>query len=194
MYISNTDAEVTISRVWFKDGRATSNSAALRIEGRTVTLESCIFSGNRTSDTYANGGAIYKVGSGTLNVKGCTFYDNRAGYYGGAIYLGAGTLTLAGNLFYGNTANSGPVVYRGGGTVTSNGYNVTDVSSSGYTRTIGDKTISELPVLPENLKLVSGEANVITNIPANYPAKDFYGTDIKTVAAAGAEQESAATG
>jgi hypothetical protein len=134
MYINNAAAEVTISQVWFKDGRATSYGGAININAGTVNLESCIFSGNQTTGDYARGGAIY-LGSGTLdvNVKGCTFYNNSSSSngYGGGICLWDGTLTLSGNLFYGNTAGAGPVVYRLSGTATSTssrGYNVVDAA------------------------------------------------------------------
>ena len=197
--ISSTNSPVVkISRVHFKDGRATGYGAAIYNRGN-LTLESCIFSGNQTSDssTYGGGGAI---NSGTMSVKGCTFYRNTANR-GGAIYIGTGTLTLTGNLFYGNTASSaenGHVVYRGSGTVTSQGCNVVDVAlgssneQSGFTATDGDKRIgTALPVSPKSFKLLSesGAANVITALPSGYPTADFYGDLISANAASGAVQE-----
>jgi predicted outer membrane repeat protein len=131
---SGSGGTVTVRRVHFKDGKGTGSGdaagsgGAVYNLGGNLTFESCIFSGNSTDGTTAYGGAIYNSGTGTLSVKGCTFYQNSS-RTGGAIYSG-GTLTLTGNLFYGNTATSlGPVVYvrSDGGTVTSNGYNVVDV-------------------------------------------------------------------
>jgi uncharacterized repeat protein (TIGR02543 family) len=46
----------------------------------SLTLESCIFSGN-TIDY--RGGAIY-THTGTMTARGCTFYGNRANTEGGA--------------------------------------------------------------------------------------------------------------
>jgi hypothetical protein len=189
--------ESTISRVWFKDGRASSNGGAIRINTGTVNLESCIFSGNRVSGTYTGGGAIFNAGAGTLNMKGCTFYNNSSNpddsnSYGGAIRNNGGTLSLTGNLFYGNTSapNRYPVIFNNGGTVTSNGFNVADTASPGYTRIASDKTISEWPISPVTLKPLSGggAAGVVVTRPENYPAKDFYDIDIEDGAAAGAIQ------
>jgi len=201
LYIAGS-AAAQISRVWFKDGRVTNYGAAVRNSG-TLTLESCIFSGNQTSGSGAYGGAIYSTG--TLTVKGCTFYQNKCTNttgYGGAIYVSSGTFTLTGNLFYGNTAPSGPAVYRNNGTVTSGGYNVVDVAlgtgdtQAGWTAGTGDKLISSLPISVKTFKLISGSAaaGVITTLPADYPAKDFYGNTITAAAAAGAVQGSAGSG
>jgi hypothetical protein len=195
MYING--GTVTISRIHFKDGRATDYGAAIRKSGGTLTLESCIFSGNQTTDYGAHGGAIYTIG-GTLNVKGCSFYDNKAVTYGGAIFNWS-TLNLTGNLFYGNTAERGSVVYNNissSTNTTSSGYNVVDVilgtgsDKSGWASATGDKTINSIPIIPVNFKLLSGSgaANVITTIPAGYPRTDFYGNTIANGAAAGAVQ------
>jgi hypothetical protein len=199
-YNSSAAITVNISRVHFKNGRATTNGAAVYNNGETVNLESCIFSGNQTSVSGAYGGAISNYG--TMSVKGCTFYNNSTLGYGGAIYHNGGTLTLTGNLFYGNTAQYGPVVY--GGTVTSNGYNVADVApgtgtdqSGWWASATGDTTLTAgtLPVSPVSFRLVSGsEAGaIITTLPVGYPAADFYGDTIVDGAAAGAVQSAASS-
>jgi hypothetical protein len=198
MYIRNAAVEVTISRVWFKDGGGASYNgagAALYREGGTLTLESCIFSGNQTS---SSGGAIYNI-DGTLNVKGCTFVSNSADTYGGGAIFNTGTLTLTGNLFYGNPSRYYPVVYRGSGTVTSDGYNAVDVplgtgsTESGWITGTGDITISGMPISMVSFRLLSGSeaANILTTLPADYPAVDFYGSSIINGAAAGAVQSTA---
>jgi hypothetical protein len=204
MYISNEDADVTIRRVWFKDGRSTSGGGALTKYVGTLTLESCIFSGNQNSQTNdACGGAIYNR-TGTMNVKGCTFYDNRSNGYGGAINNGGGSgnCRLTGNLFFRNTAPNSPVISFG--TRTSYGYNVVDVAlgtrsaESGFAANANgtDKTISVIPVSPVNFKLLSGSgaAGVITTLPNGYPTEDFYGETIAVGAAAGAVQGSTESG
>jgi hypothetical protein len=180
--IENIVAEVTIRRVHFKDGKTTGNGGAVSNNG-ILALESCIFSGN--SARY--GGAIYNYHS--LNVKGCTFYGNNADA-GGAI-LNNTVLMLAGNIFYENTASSYPVVYHyyGGGGVISGGYNVADKTSgtnsgdSGWNFATGDTGgVTVLPFSPKSFKPISGRSaeGVITAIPGEYPAEDFYGTAMTT--------------
>jgi hypothetical protein len=84
IYSGSAAITVNISRVHFKDGRTVYDGAAIYNNGETVNLESCIFSGNQTSDIYAYGGAVYNVGTNaTMSVKGCTFYNNSSGYCGG---------------------------------------------------------------------------------------------------------------
>ena len=184
-------AEVIISGIHFRGGRANRESAAIRNAG-SLTLESCIFSDNQTtigSGGYG-GGAISNTG--TLNIRGCTFYNNRAvntGSAGGAVY-NTGTLILLGNLFYGNTAQTHPVV-RNGGTVLSDGYNIVSepigLSSSGWIDPTGkDNTFAALGISvlpfedttgfrPINRSLM---INFIpTPAPAGFPAKDFAGAD-----------------
>jgi hypothetical protein len=191
---NGSGATVNINRIHFKDSRATSNGAAIRNEG-TLTLESCIFSGNLTSDSWAWGGAIRN--EGTMTVRGCTFYGNAAtSGWGGAILQDNGTLSLSGNLFYGNTAGSasnGHIVFRGSGTVTSFGYNVVDVplgadnSQSGFAANANgtDKTLAEIlgsnAVSPfvdaeaGNFSPVSGLGSIIDALPSDFPTTDFYG-------------------
>jgi len=200
MYVAITASSktVNISRIHFKDGRKTSLGAGIFNYGN-LTLDSCIFSNNRSTSSNANGGAIYTYG--TMSVNGCTFYENSSSYQGGVIYINTTTtLTLRGNLFYGNTAAYGPVVYKYGGnlgTVISNGYNVVDVpfgtgtNQAGWPAVIGDKNISDLPFSTTTFRLLpgSGAANVITTRPADYPTVDFYGNPIPASgAAAGAVQ------
>jgi predicted outer membrane repeat protein len=107
--ITSTTVEVLVRRLHFKNGLATDYGGAVRTSGM-LTLESCVFSGNRVTNSYAYGGAVYS--NNTLTIRGCTFYGNTSGHRGGAIYFSASgkTLTLTGNLFYGNTAPEWPVV------------------------------------------------------------------------------------
>jgi len=197
LIVNNANATVSISRVHFKDGRAISRGAAIECLGN-LNLESCIFSGNRSSGFSAYGGAVYC--NGILNVMGCSFFDNHAegGMYGrgGAIYFTGTAFNLAGNIFYGNTAYSGKGIYRDSGTVTSLGYNVIDApfgegdDDSGWTQAGTDKTISDVPMTPVSFRLLSGSdaGGVITSLPSGYPGEDFYGDPITVNAAAGAVQ------
>jgi predicted outer membrane repeat protein len=188
LYINSSSAEVTIRGVYFKNGVATQYGGAIRNTG-TLSLESCIFSGNRTISSYYIGGAIYS--SNTLSIRGCTFYGNNTSYRGGAVCFAGKTLTLEGNLFYGNTAtNSYPVVYRSGGTVSAS-YNVVDVAlgtgsaQSGWAAGTGDKTtlsdgdgltISGAPFDTATFVPVNGLQSFLLSSPADFPATDFYGT------------------
>jgi predicted outer membrane repeat protein len=190
-------AEISISRVHFKGGRAT-NGGAIYNNGGTLTLESCIFSDNRTpvSSSTARGGAIYSTGA--LTILGSTFYGNSAGTgQGGAIHIHAGgTLILQGNLFWGNTANTYKVVSRyGSGTVTSLGFNISDAEKGTSTAQSGfndanDIHATTLPLSSVSFKPFAGgvAAGVITGMPLNYPNEDFYGTTIPTPASTGAVQ------
>ena len=206
LYI-NSAAEVSISRLHFKGGRAANYGAAIYNNGK-LTLESCVLSDNRTSNQSAYGGAIYTAGvsSSSLTLSGCTFAGNAAGTdgptRGGAIYVGgsSGTLTLTGNLFWGNTARNNSVVYYPNGTVTSNGYNVSDKDSgtgngqSGwvFNSAKGDSTAAVQPFHLANFRPLSTGAAYqrIDTKPSGYPAEDFYGAAIpENKAMAGAVQD-----
>ena len=201
-----------IRRAHFKDGRITTrdyyhnNGPAIHNKG-TLTLESCIFSENLNTQGDTDGsGAIYN--SGNLTVKACTFANNTAWAAGGAIRITGGSLSLTGNLFYNNSFieyvnySYYGVVSRSGGTVTSGGFNVVDVTlgtangQSGWASVSGDKTVTTLPLSPKTFRLRTGISgggalNVITALPADYPTVDFYGAPISNGAAAGAVQATA---
>jgi hypothetical protein len=184
-----TAAIVRIRGIHFKDGLATDFGAAIQNEGILI-LESCIFSGNRTTSTSSSGGVMYS--GNTLTIRGCTFYNNSSIRYGGAVYFYAPgkTLTLTGNLFYGNTATSYPVVYCASGTVSAS-YNVVDValgttsSQAGWTAGTGDKTtlndgddltIAGDPFDTTSFVPVAGLQSFLATAPADFPLTDFYGT------------------
>jgi hypothetical protein len=202
LYISSSTAEVKIHGVHFKNGRATDNGGAIRNTG-TLTLESCIFSGNQSTASGAYGGAVYSAN--TLTIRGCTFSGNTAGWGGGAVYFDASgkCLTLTGNLFSGNTALYYAVAYVPGGTVSAS-YNVVDVAQGtgsfqcGWAAGTGDTLITGLPISGRSFRLLpeSGAAGVIAALPAGYPVADFYGAPItanaESAAAAGAVQAVAA--
>jgi hypothetical protein len=202
LYINSTTAEVKISRLRFRGGRATNNGAAIRNDGAKLTLESCIFSDNATSTSGSLGGALYTTGATT--VSGCTFYGNASGSAGssrgGAIHRANGAVLLTGNIFWGNTAVQGSVVY---GTVTSGGFNVSDkddgtntTTGSGWAFTNGDKKSVALPFSPVTFKPLGGggAVGIISPLPLSYPTQDFYGAPISPGAAAGAVQGATAAG
>jgi hypothetical protein len=200
-------AAASISRLHFKGGRATGQGGAIRSSQSNLTLESCIFSDNVTTNTGATGGGAIWSGNGTLSVSGCTFYKNTGGE-GGAIYynqgsgaIAGGPLTLTGNVFLGNTATTSPVVgVATNSTVISGGHNVSDTaggtgsSQSGWQFETGDNAdiyAGASPFLSSvSFRPFSGGAalNAITTLPSGYPEEDFYGDPIQTPAAAGAAQ------
>jgi predicted outer membrane repeat protein len=212
LYINSAAAEVTIRRVYFKDGQA--NPGAAIYNTGTLTLESCILSGNQATDTslfISGGGAVFTDNSSSLTVLGCTFYNNNTASNGGAIDA-KGNVTLAGNLFYGNTAASGHnVVYNYSGTVTSLGYNVSDMASgtdgatgSGFDFVTGDDVqvtapfVSAVSFKPSTGSAVLGRVNVSAYNTANptltYPTVDFYGDSIPASAAAAGAVQTTGTG
>jgi hypothetical protein len=210
LYIASGSPKVVIRRVHFKDGQAQNYGSAIRQASGALTLESCIFSGNKTIGglSGSHGGAVFA--SSLLNVLGCTFYNNSASSSGGTPVGGAiclesgGSAALAGNLFYKNTASSYPVVRaEGTGIITSLGYNVSDKpggtgsAQSGWAFVTGDKQLAnpaQDPVDPSDAahpfkpSAASLSGITIVNVSAisNYPATDFYGTARSGTVPAGA--------
>ena len=190
MSIENSGTIVNISRIHFRN-----SGPAITNLGGTVNIESSIFSGHTRLG--GDGGAIASGNSGNMTIRACTFYNNTARNRGGAISTASGRLTLTGNLFYGNTADSQyPVVYRGGGVVVPS-YNAVDVeigtgtTQSGWAAGTGDTFIgSDLPFSPMSFRpFPNSEAvGIITTLPEDYPAVDFYGNPITDGANAGAVQ------
>jgi hypothetical protein len=163
-YSGNNKGTITIRRVHFKNAK---NGPALSILGQYLTVESCIFSGNKQ-------GAIKRtVGTQTLTIRGCTFYNNSPE---GVVQNDA---SLQGNLFYGNTMHTGWML-------TSLGYNISDKPSgaaasggSGWNFTTGDiqvssQTLNTGTFRPSN----SGNLSTLQIVPVettDFPEVDFYG-------------------
>jgi len=182
------EATVSISRIHFRGGMSSGSGGAIRNNGGTLILESCIFSHN----VAALGGALENSNGGTLIVRGNTFFQNRATSAGGTINNSDGTLTMTGNLFYRNTAASGnmqPVVRNAAAaTVKSLGFNIVDVMlgggvfhQSGWIGGTGDTTLEGLgiPGIPfdeATFVPVDGLRNVMPGTPIeDFPAFDFNG-------------------
>jgi uncharacterized repeat protein (TIGR02543 family) len=181
---------VNISRLRFNDGRSFCYGAAIRNEGN-MTVDSCIFSGNKTSLKYHNGGAV--VNFRTANFRGCTFYKNNCKQYGGAIE-NLESLTLTGNLFYENNKSSEQpyeVVRNSNSSIAiiSNGYNVVDIQpgpgieQSGWNAHLTDRKLSDLGIFgspfinTNSLIPVAMLRNCIPSPPSeDFPETDFYGT------------------
>jgi hypothetical protein len=202
--ITGTTAEVLIRRLHFKNGLTTGSGGAIFNTG-ILTLESCMFNGNRAAfNDIGYGGAVYS--QNTLTIRGCTFYMNTSDYHSGAVDFSAygKTLTLTGNLFYGNTTvsmSSNPVLTVSGTANAS--YNVVDVpfgtgeTQAGWEAGTGDTTIATLPVSGKSFRLLyesGAAARLPAGLPADYPLIDFYGNPIQGGGAAGAVQASTAHG
>jgi predicted outer membrane repeat protein len=202
--LTSNGGSATIRRVHFKGGRSWGNTALIR-SGGTLILESCVFSDNRPApaalapNPNSSGGAIHSSAAAVLTLRGCTFYGNSAGYYGGAVYA-LGKLTMVGNLFALNSADSGyPVVYSSG-TLLDVSCNVTDTplgtgsADSGWAPGAGDLYSSAIQISGKTFRLLPGSvaANAFVSPPPGYPKTDFYGNPVGT--AAGAAQAAVSGG
>ncbi|MCL2442825.1 MAG: hypothetical protein FWD13_05090 [Treponema sp.] len=199
---------VNISRIHFKDGNTNGNGAAIQNSAKTLIIESCIFSNNRSFALYQGGGAI-NSSSSILIIKGCTFFSNSANNQAGAIYNLNNPVLLIGNLFYGNTAPQLPII---NGQVRNNyyennyitipvGYNVIDISygigntqsgwtldSPGYSNdtTFSIRGITGVPINTTTFRPVNSNLNFIPTGWGNFPSIDFYGNTRIFPAAPGA--------
>jgi hypothetical protein len=84
-------------------------------ENSSLTVQSCEFSLNFSTEWYDGGGAIYYQGDPDnpelwLSIVDCTFEDNWCAYQGGAIKLDSAFYFIRDTLIHGNTAG-----YAGGG-------------------------------------------------------------------------------
>ena len=188
LWIDDSDANVKISRVHFKNGKTSDRGAAIRNIGK-LTLVSCIFSGNEVA---LDGGAIWNE-EGDLTVTGCTFYQNKASN-GGAIGTYEGILTLSGNLFYGNIVSAEPdegysVIYDSdeSAEIISLGYNVIDInfgkndpSSCGWHPSAGDTTFTQLgitgmPFTSAFTPVFELRSLITASVLTGFPVEDFNG-------------------
>gem|GEM_PF-5829403 len=194
--VNNDLVTVHISDVHFTGGRVSDYGAAINnANGSTLLLESCIFSNNIATSGSSQGGAISCAG--TLIVRGCTFYNNSSGSWGGgAIDNTGGSVTMLGNLFYGNTSTSttagrSRVLAMNGGTynASGSGYNVVDIAfgtaaaQAGWVAASTDRLFSALGIsgIPFRTATFVPFNNAINMLPgsplANFPDTDFYGND-----------------
>ena len=99
MAVEGTGSGIFVIRaILFKDGVSWSGGGVLIRNSAIVTIELCIFSNNRATDSYYGGGAIYVQSSGTsVNVFSTSFSGNTADTGNGDdIYNrdNAGTITI----------------------------------------------------------------------------------------------------
>ena len=148
--IVNFNGTLTVTNSTFSNNNANAGGGVYSDSG-TLTVTNSTFSSNSSID----GGGIYNA-SGTLIVTNSTFSANSAntGEGGGGIYNGGGTATVTHTTFNGNNAVAGGGIYNDGtvylagvimdtgpggancsGTMTDNGYNLSDDASCGFTGT-----------------------------------------------------------
>jgi predicted outer membrane repeat protein len=138
-----TDAGITtIVNSQFKNNTATSGGGAIAtILGVSLTIHGSHFSGNKTTDTFAQGGAIRN--EGTLVITQSTFSQNNASR-GGALFEADGSADVSQSTISGNWAAYGGGIRQEGGDLiltdvklASNGY-----ASNGAEVTTGGGAIS----------------------------------------------------
>ena len=97
MYVSGTGASTLYLRaLTFQDAEGSPGGGVFIYSGAIVTIELCVFSNCRATDSSYGGGAIYVSYSGTtVNVYGTSFNDNTAASGNGDdIYREGGTITI----------------------------------------------------------------------------------------------------
>ena len=96
-------------------------------EKGTLNINGCTLFNN---DTNSSGGAVYV--KGTLNMRGTTVTENTAGNMGGGIFVEkGGEATVKSSAFTKNSASHGGAVENFGGTLTLSGCKLTDNSVGG---------------------------------------------------------------
>jgi len=106
----------------------------------TVMINNSTISGNSAANA---GGGIFNTASqssATLTLNNSTVSDNSAVYGGGIVNgtaLGSATLTIGDTIL--KTGASGENIFNVGGTVTSNGYNLSNDDGGGFFTGIGDQ-------------------------------------------------------
>ena len=129
-------------------GRASGSSpqdrgGGMLILGGAVTIDSCVFRGNRAED---DGGGVYHAGA-NLTVRNCSFEDNQSLGSGGGLASVSGALTVVSSVFFRNRADrEGGAIWSDGGAVsiTQGTFtrNTVDNYQSGGAFALGEAAIS----------------------------------------------------
>ncbi len=111
-----TGASVRLAGLTISNGKLPNNNYGGGLDtspGTTVTLESCVVSGN---STVYFGGGITSIG-GTLILNNCLISGNQAGNAGG-VWMFGGNLTMSNTTISGNTAvgQDGGILFQSGAT------------------------------------------------------------------------------
>jgi predicted outer membrane repeat protein len=180
-------ATLNVSGCTFSGNSATLDSGAIQHDAfmgsASGSINNCTFSSNSAG---RNGGGIYidgESGTATLNVSNCTFSGNSAGTSGGAIFNttgvnGGGAVLQIGNTIF-KTGGSGANLVNNGGTLTSQGFNLSNDGAGGGVGTgpggllnhTGDQRNTDPLLDPAGLKNNGGATPTIA-LQAGSPAID----------------------
>ena len=161
---TNCSANVTIRDTTFDDNSATGNTfggargGAIFWQGLSLVVTNSTFSGNSSDGV---GGAMWLFGNAVL--RNVTFSDNTAGTSGAAMYVPSGTTQLANTVIA--DSNMGGNCTTAGGTISSNGYNLSDDATCGLAGT-GDQNNVE-DGLPKNLTDNGGQTDTVLPLPSS---------------------------
>ena len=117
--IGGTARNLTLNDCVLAGNNASSRGGAIYLSGASLVLDRCTLSGNNSAD----GGALYFAGNltnQTATLTNCTFDNNVASGFGGAIYLFSGQAQIESNTLSANVAaqDSGGGIASFGGTNT----------------------------------------------------------------------------
>jgi predicted outer membrane repeat protein len=193
--VTTASKTISFSDITFKDVNvttATTNGAvALLSVASTLSFNNCVFLNNKT--TTGSGGAL-AVSSGDLIITNSTFKNNISGKSGGAIYVNAAsspTVNITGCTFYDNLAQ-GTLGTDGGGAIFAEG-TLTSGSTTTYTGqvTITNCTFFENKITKDN---VDYGAIRSTNTNVSVTNSLFYNNKINGGAGASSDFGSASGG
>ena len=114
IFIINGHSIVSISGIKVTNGFGvfTQGGAISNIDGSTLTVSNCVFSGNRGA---SDGAGAINSDSSILKVTNCTFANNTTANAGGAIQASSSDTTVALCIFSGNQASGpGGAIYKSG--------------------------------------------------------------------------------
>jgi len=112
--LDSTAPTLTLSGFTVSGGNVAGNGAGLQTAG-IITLDSMVFTGNQTTGSTGDGGAIRVNSPGFLRLRNSTLSGNTAARNGGGISFVSGTsLLMENSTITGNTA-SGTAANQGGG-------------------------------------------------------------------------------
>ena len=117
----------TVTRSTFSGNTQSGEAAAVYNGGTAMTITNTTFAGNQANN---GGAALENNTNATLHVTNSTFFDNSGGPNFGAFYNIGGSSTFKGTLFARGPSNANNCRIFGG-TVSSDGYNLSDDTSCG---------------------------------------------------------------
>jgi hypothetical protein len=143
---------VNISNTTFTNNNGTMFDGAASLFNCASTLTNCTISGNKSGSS----GGILDVLCGpgstaTATITNCTIAGNtNAGVDGGLVVINQGgtsaTAQVVNTIFANNAAPN--IDTQGGGSVTSQGHNISDDSGSGFLTAAGDQTLTNPLLAP----------------------------------------------